>query len=367
MCSLGKIKKGGNIMKYQIKPLVEATVEDKEKLAQFVPRYLYDPDVLECNRFKYWFFSLIFGCCIAMVKIFLRPRKGDVGNLDIYEVEAVYDKEAASYDWKHHMTTRGMDLIWRRQAGWFVVNQARKHQNKVRVLDLCTGTGLTIEEIIKVLREWKLGAQVVGLDYNQKMLEVATARHNGSHLNSVEVSFVRGNAMKMVDNQEDGFANLTANSFDLATQVFGIGGIDGSQDVFYEVLKVLRPGGRYLMIDMHQPIASQPCEIPFFWKWLSFPAIEHLAYYHHTMSVVLNRLWGWKDPTLDFYLLPLATWQDSDGAWWGFETTSFEMENQRWWFGLPVMPIARITVEKVRISEFEAKTQQEVAKIMMSQ
>ncbi|MEK7167775.1 MAG: hypothetical protein AAB791_02105, partial [Patescibacteria group bacterium] len=115
-----------------------------------------------------------------------------------------------------------------------------------------------------------------------------------------------------------------------------------------------------LMIDMHQPIASLPREIPFFWKWLDFPAFEWLAYNRHTMPVVLNRLWGWKDPTLDFYALPLATWQDETGVWWGFETVSFETETQRWWLGLPFMPVAKIVVKKAEIDQIEAEKRQGV-------
>jgi hypothetical protein len=82
------------------------------------------------------------------------------------------------------------------------------------------------------------------------------------------------------------------------------------------------------------------------------------------MPVVLNRLWGWKDPTLDFYRLPLATWQSEDGTWWGFNITSFEMATERWWFSLPLMPVGKIVVKKITISAEEAKRRPEVLALL---
>lgn len=320
-------------------------------IREYLPKYLLFPVSVKFGPFKEWCLTIVQKFLILLVKIFLSPRKGNVGKLDIKEVEEVYNREAKSYDLKHHLTTRGMDTMWRRRAGWFVINIAKYKGNPIDILDLCTGTGLTVEEMITILGEWSKSAHIVGLDYNEKMLSVARSRdvNHSSIKNGVIVDFVKGNAMELVGKSTDGCKTFSAESFDAVTQVFGDGGINNSLAVFQGVIKLLKPGGEYLMIDMHRPIANLPGEMPFLWKWFKFPLFEHTSYSKHTMPVVLSRLWGWKDPTIDFYTLPLVTLVDN-GICWGFEVKSFSVETERWWFGLPLMPTARIVVKKVEIT-----------------
>jgi len=147
---------------------------DRNDLNRYLPEYLYNPDPLECGAVKYWILNIIQTVIITVVRLALRPRDGEVGNLDISEVEKVYDREAKRYDKKHHHTTRGMDTTWRRWAAWGVISFIKgMHQGSCRVLDLCTGTGLTVIELVKAAKYWMLKFEVVGLDYNRNMLEVA--------------------------------------------------------------------------------------------------------------------------------------------------------------------------------------------------
>jgi hypothetical protein len=44
----------------------------------------------------------------------------------------------------------------------------------------------------------------------------------------------------------------------------------------------------------------------------------------------------------------------------GLEVKYFEQESQRWWFSLPLMPTAKIVVEKVEISEDVAKKRETI-------
>jgi len=331
------------------KPIISVNMErlkengiSERELRRYFPRYILNPTPLYYSRIKkVWFFAVRLFLTV-LVKIFLRPRKAS-GSLDIHEVEQVYTKEAATYDRKHHITTRGMDLIWRRAAGWFVSVIARNEARNIRVLDLCTGTGLTIKEIISILKEYGLEAEITGLDYNEKMLDVA--RKNLEAYSNIKL--VRGDATNM--------NGISSNSLDVVTQVCGIGGISEPTKVFHEVLRILKPGGWFFMIDMHKPIPEQPGEWPFLLKWFRFPIFESVVYEESTIPVVLKRLWGWRDTTLCFYFLPLTVYRDDNGKYWGFKINIFVQDSQRWWFGLPIMPVAQIIVEKVEISEEEAK------------
>ncbi len=309
-----------------------------EECGVYFPRYLRETPVLECSSWRWFWLQLIQLLLRSLVKIFLRPRKGPVEDLNIHEVEKVYDREAATYDAKHHLTTHGMDTTWRRLASWSVATIGRNNGGSVSVLDLCTGTGLTIKEMAKLLSDWGISGSVVGLDYNAKMLDIASSRNGG--YDGIDVSFVRGDAMNLSRNEQasaNGMKQFNPDSFDAVTQMFGIGGISDPLAVFQGVIQILKSGGQFFLIDMHQPIASQPGEWPFLLKWFRFPNFEAIAYNHSTIPLVLNRLWGWRDTTLDFYLLPLIVFKDSTGKSWGFKVVNFETESQRWWLGLPLI------------------------------
>jgi ubiquinone/menaquinone biosynthesis C-methylase UbiE len=335
-----------------------------DDLKKWFPRYLTDPTTLDCGPIKYAWLWFVQWLLKLGVEIFLRPRKENVGDLGVKEVEKVYDREAASYDLKHHITTHGVDTTWRRLAGWCATIFAREHDGPLTILDICTGTGLTIVEMAKVLSAWGIKSAIIGLDYNQKMLDVAHRRHLDYPGSSI--SFVRGDAMNLSPvEQNDGMEHFALNSIDVATQMFGIGGISDPLAVFRGVLQSLKPGGQYFLVDMHQPIAEQPGEWPFLLKWFQFPQLEAATYNESTIPVVLNRLWGWRDTTLDFYQLPLITWQDAIGGKWGFRVTSFEVESQRWWLGLPIMPVGKIIVEKVSISDEEFIRRQNLLSVII--
>lgn len=144
------------------------------------------------------------------------------------------------------------------------------------------------------------------------------------------------------------------------TQVFGIGGIEHFSKVFLNVLKVLKPNGYYHMIDMHRPLLVTAKDCFLLGGWYRFSAFETFSYERVAIPLALNQLWGWRDPTICFYILPLITWQDKIGKWWGFETLTFEQESLRWWLGLPAMPVAKIIVKKVAIEQEEAQIRQEI-------
>lgn len=312
---------------------------------KYIPKFIYEPKGMWYGLGMKIFLLITQLVLRALVWIFLNPRMGKVGNLDPQETEKVYDREAPNYDIKHHITTRGMDLSWRRTAGQFVSNYVLSRE-KATILDVCTGTGLTIKEISHLLEMWNLKADITGIDYNRKMLNCA--KHNvGS-----DVRLVRADATKMVEQTDPEFARFRYNQFDLVTQVLGIGGISTPIETMKEVLKVLKENGQFLLIDMHKPIRSMPGEWPFIFKWFNFPLFESVCYEETTIPLVLKRLWAWRDTTVLFYLIRLVVYEEG-GKYYGFEVVSFNHESERWWFSLPIMPTGKIIVEKVRISKEE--------------
>ena len=328
---------------------VGLTVED---LKPYFPSYILNSTEFPSSFLRLAIYRFAQSIIAPLVGAFLRPRRGKVGNLDVSEVESVYHREAESYDAKHHLTTHGLDTVWRRWSGYAAVTLGRVQSKRLKVLDLCTGTGLTVKEMARLLAQWSIEADIIGLDYNEKML--AIARNKNVEQPGLQVKFVRGNAMNLTGNSVGAdLVRLPLGETDLVTQMFGIGGICKPILVFQEVLKILKPGGQYFLIDMHQPIPDQPGEWPLLFRWIEFPWFETMAYDDFTIPVVLKRLWGWRDTTADFYCLPLVTWTDAAGDCWGYRVIHLETESQRWWFSLPLMPTAKIVVQKIQLSREE--------------
>ncbi|MBN1325444.1 class I SAM-dependent methyltransferase [Candidatus Falkowbacteria bacterium] len=367
-------EQGGNKVNYLYRKLVQIGEDETkaqgislEDLCRYFPRHLQVDVNFKSGLLKFKFMEFVLFLLATAVKTFLLPRKEQPGYLDIEEVDRVYDREARLYDWKHHLTTRGMDTVWRRQAGYTVATYCQNNNpEQVKVLDICTGTGLTIWEIAKILADRNINARLTGLDYNKNMLAVARKRR--FPYAGIQVEFIKGNAMELYldegqSNDEQDNLRFDEDCFDCATQMCGIGGIRRPKSVFEGVLKVLKPGGYYYLADMHRPIICMTGEVPILHKWMRMPLFEALAYESTTIPLVLNRLWGWRDTTLDFYILPLITCFDGK-HYWGFETLSFETESQRWWFSLPVMPYAKLVVKKIEITQEDYQMRQKLLSLL---
>lgn len=320
------------------------TGEWSEKEIAYFPPYLRREMKVSAGLFKKALFWLLQVPVHALIWLCLRPRLQTPGELLPEEVEAVYERQAHRYDATHHFTTRGQDTHWRRWIGWRI---ALRKEKPVRVLDLCTGTGLTTVEILRVAKLTGAQVELVGVDYSEGMLKVARSRRLPEN-----VSFVRGDATALIKQPNQSFATLEKDSFDVVSQMFGIGGISDPVSVFDEVLQVLKEGGEYILVDMHQPISESPGEWPLLGKWLKTPEFEMYTYLHTTIPLALARLWAWRETTLDFYLAPLSAHQ-ADGSWWGFEIVERTVESERWWLGLPVMPTCKLVLRKVRITPEE--------------
>jgi len=326
---------------------------DIKGFRHYFPAYICQDEKWDIRFLTYYWLKITQFFIQSGIKLVLRPRQGDVGSLSQSEVDEVYSQEAATYDLKHHLTTHGMDTTWRRWVSWCATTLGGQVR-PLKVLDLCTGTGLTPVEMAPLFAAWGIEAEIIGLDYNRGMLNQACKRKFDQA--PVSLAFIRGDATRLNEDKlprEGALSGFQPNTFDAITQMFGIGGISSPLAVFESVLSVLKPGGMYFLTDMHQPIRFQPGEWTFFLKWFRFPLFEAMTYNETTIPLALSRLWAWRDPTLDFYLLPLVTSMENDN-YWGYEVISREVESQRWWLNLPVMPVARMVVKKVEISAEEA-------------
>jgi demethylmenaquinone methyltransferase/2-methoxy-6-polyprenyl-1,4-benzoquinol methylase len=146
--------------------------------------------------------------------------------------------------------TAGMHHRWRQRAA----DLARVGPGS-RALDVATGTGdLAIELSAR-------GAQVVGLDFSERMLELARAKAPG-------IGFVQGNALELP------YADA---SFDAVTVGFGARNFSDLERGLGELARVTRPGGRVVILEITSP--QRPPLSWFFRLWFDrmVPALGRLA------------------------------------------------------------------------------------------
>lgn len=106
------------------------------------------------------------------------------------------------------------------------------------VLDCATGTGdLAIEFKQKV----GAGGRVIGTDFCAEMLELAPAKaeHKG-----LDVKFEIADAMNL---------QYRDNEFDIASISFGIRNVDSPTKCLEEMARVVRSGGKVVIVELGQP------------------------------------------------------------------------------------------------------------------
>lgn len=143
------------------------------------------------------------------------------------------------YDLINTLITWGFDRGWRRKA-------ARKclASQPGEVLDLCCGTG---DLAINLARSGQNGLSVVGIDYSRPMLELANKKATSS-TGRRQVSFLYGDAAALP---------FSAGSFDCVGISFAFRNLTYknplTQRCMAEVLRVLKNGGRFVVVETSQP------------------------------------------------------------------------------------------------------------------
>ncbi len=149
-------------------------------------------------------------------------------------VSTIFSAIADRYDTFNSLASLGIDRGWRRE----LVRAAHLSPSS-RVLDLASGTG----DVAFALANLGHPAEVVATDFNAEMLAVAEKKA-AEKPPAVPVSF------SIADAQDLPFDD---GSFDVVTVAFGVRNFPDREKNFAEVLRVLRPGGRYIILEFSRP------------------------------------------------------------------------------------------------------------------
>src|SRR5689334_5556787 len=147
----------------------------------------------------------------------------------------MFDAIAKRYDLLNHVLSVGLDVVWRARA----IREGHLAPDAC-VLDLCSGTADFAIAAVHAAPQ----ARVVGVDFAAAMLGVGLAKLRGRSLDR-QVTLVRGDAMAIP--VTDGWA-------DAATIGFGIRNVVQPEAALEELARVIKPGGRLLILEFGEPI-----------------------------------------------------------------------------------------------------------------
>ncbi len=149
-------------------------------------------------------------------------------------VQGIFSRIAPRYDLFNRLSSFGVDRRWRRE----VVRMAGLTPDSA-ALDIAAGTGDLTMRIALQGRP----ASVLGTDFVPEMLAVA-ARKAEAYRGATKVSFSAADAQALPFEEE---------RFDVVTIAFGVRNLPDRAANFREVLRVLKPGGRYLILEFSTP------------------------------------------------------------------------------------------------------------------
>ena len=157
-----------------------------------------------------------------------------------------FDKIARSYDRLNRVMTFGLDRCWRRRVAQEVVSVQCPG---VSVLDVACGTGDMVLELVK------RGCTVTGIDLSEEMLAIAerksrdTARRVRSRGNGLSRTR-HAVSLQKADAEHLPFED---DSFDAVTCAFGVRNFVHLEQGLSEMLRVLKPGGRMMILELATP------------------------------------------------------------------------------------------------------------------
>ena len=149
-------------------------------------------------------------------------------------VKRIFSTIAPEYDRFNRLSSMGFDRGWRKRT----VELAQLKRTSV-VLDLAAGTG----DLTMALAKQGKPARVLSTDFVPEMLEVGK-RKAADYTGDTVIDF------EVVDAQDLPFED---ESFDAVTIAFGVRNLPDRGRNFREVYRVLKPGGRYVVLEFSRP------------------------------------------------------------------------------------------------------------------
>ena len=155
----------------------------------------------------------------------------------VEKVAEVFHSVASKYDMMNDLMSMGVHRIWKR-----LTIEKSGVRRGYSVLDLAGGTGDLTAKFSKIVGD---SGQVVLGDINDSMLKVGRSRLTDMGIIG-NVKYVQANAESLP---------FPDNSFDCITIAFGLRNVTDKDAALASMFRVLKPGGRLLILEFSKPIA----------------------------------------------------------------------------------------------------------------
>lgn len=149
------------------------------------------------------------------------------------EVAEMFNKISGRYDFLNHFLSLGIDKGWRRKA----VRELAEVKPE-RILDIATGTGDFAIAALKLNPK-----EVIGVDISQGMLDVGIEKMKKKAVDHIV-------QMRIGDSEELPFED---GYFDALTVGFGVRNYENLEKGLTDMLRVLRPGGKAVILEFSKP------------------------------------------------------------------------------------------------------------------
>lgn len=184
----------------------------------------------------------------------------------------MFNHIAPAYDFFNSLSSFGLDRYWRRKG-----IDALKSFAPQDILDVATGTGDLALLAVKRLKP----RRVIGVDISDGMMEVGRQKVMRADLQQT-ISFQHEDCTRL---------SFEGECFDAVTASFGIRNFQQLDTALAEMLRVLRPGGHLMLLELSQPQSAPMKQLFWLYSHLVMPLMGALisgdrkAYSYLTASI----------------------------------------------------------------------------------
>lgn len=172
------------------------------------------------------------------------------------QVATMFNNISKKYDFLNHFLSLGIDIIWRKKS----IKLLKELQPQI-ILDIATGTGDFAIEALSLNP-----TKIIGIDISEGMLAVGKEKMKQKGVDHI------------IDLQLGDSENLLfdSNYFDAYTVGFGVRNFENLEKGLSEMLRVLKPNGRAVILEFSKPKAFPVKQLYHFYFNRILPSIGNL-------------------------------------------------------------------------------------------
>jgi len=174
------------------------------------------------------------------------------------KIQQMFGTIAPRYDFLNRLLSFGIDRRWRTKAVRLL-----KYRDGARILDVATGTG---DVALEIARSTPPSVRITGADFCREMVELGEAKVAASpYAERIDFRVAPCEDLPFPD-----------NTFDSITIAFGIRNVVDRKLGLAEMWRVLRPGGRLIILEFSTPRSQVFRQIYYFYFRRLLPVIGGL-------------------------------------------------------------------------------------------